>query len=96
MDAGLVNGRHFLNGMGLGFDAQVAAENYVAPDEVAKGSGKGKYIWHILKTLLFYQGMPGKHHFQGRKPGDGLLYQYHRQWPAFCRKFFSHSRSHCQ
>jgi diacylglycerol kinase (ATP) len=55
MDAGMVNGRHFLNGMGLGFDAQVAAENYVAPDELAKGSGKGKYIWHILKTLLFYR-----------------------------------------
>jgi diacylglycerol kinase (ATP) len=55
MDAGMVNGRHFLNGMGLGFDAQVAAENYVAPDEVAKGSGKGKYIWHILKTLLIFK-----------------------------------------
>ena len=55
MDVGIVNGRHFLNGMGLGFDAQVAAENYVEPGEVAKGSGKGKYIWHILKTLLFYR-----------------------------------------
>jgi diacylglycerol kinase (ATP) len=55
MDVGMVNGRHFLNGMGLGFDAQVAAENYVEPGEVAKGSGKGKYIWHILKTLLFYR-----------------------------------------
>jgi diacylglycerol kinase (ATP) len=55
MDVGMVNGRHFLNGMGLGFDAQVAAENYVQPGEVAKGSGKGKYIWHILKTLLFYK-----------------------------------------
>ena len=55
MDVGKVNGKHFLNGMGLGFDAQVAAENYVEPGEVAKGSGKGKYIWHILKTLLFYQ-----------------------------------------
>jgi YegS/Rv2252/BmrU family lipid kinase len=55
MDAGEVNGRHFLNGMGLGFDAQVAAENYVAPGEVARGSGKSKYIWHILKTLLFYK-----------------------------------------
>lgn len=55
MDAGEVNGRHFLNGMGLGFDAQVAAENYVEPGEVAKGSGKSKYIWHILKTLLFYK-----------------------------------------
>lgn len=55
MDAGNVNGMYFLNGMGLGFDAQVAAENYIEPGEVAKGSGKGKYIWHILKTLLFYK-----------------------------------------
>lgn len=55
MDAGEVNGKYFLNGMGLGFDAQVAAENYVEPGELAKGSGKGKYIWHILKTLLFYK-----------------------------------------
>jgi diacylglycerol kinase (ATP) len=55
MDVGVVNGLYFLNGMGLGFDAQVAAENYVEPGEVAKGSGKGKYIWHIVKTLLFYK-----------------------------------------
>ena len=55
MDVGEVNGLHFLNGMGLGFDAQVAAENYVEPGEVAKGGGKGKYIWHIVKTLLFYK-----------------------------------------
>jgi YegS/Rv2252/BmrU family lipid kinase len=55
MDVGQVNGKHFLNGMGLGFDAQVAAENYVEPGELAKGTGKGKYIWHILKTLLFYR-----------------------------------------
>lgn len=55
MDVGQVNGLYFLNGMGLGFDAQVAAENYVAPGEVAKASGKGKYIWHIVKTLLFYR-----------------------------------------
>lgn len=55
MDVGMVNGKHFLNGMGLGFDAQVAAENYVEPGEVKAGSGKGKYLWHILKTLLFYK-----------------------------------------
>jgi len=55
MDVGKVNGMYFLNGMGLGFDAQVAAENYIEPGEVAKGSGKSKYIWHILKTLLFYK-----------------------------------------
>lgn len=54
LDTGTVNGKVFLNGMGLGFDAQVAAENYTAPGEVKKG-GKNKYLWHIIKTLLFYR-----------------------------------------
>jgi diacylglycerol kinase (ATP) len=54
MDVGQCNGKIFLNGMGLGFDAQVAAENYTEPGEVKLG-GKNKYIWHILKTLLFYK-----------------------------------------
>ena len=53
MDVGLCNELHFFNGMGLGFDAQVAAENYTEPGEVKKG-GKNKYIYHIIKTLLFY------------------------------------------
>jgi diacylglycerol kinase (ATP) len=54
MDIGEVNGMIFLNGMGLGFDAQVAAENYIEPGKVKKG-GKHKYIWHIIKTLLFFK-----------------------------------------
>ncbi|HUX56387.1 MAG TPA: diacylglycerol kinase family protein [Bacteroidales bacterium] len=54
MDAGSCNGMIFLNGMGLGFDAQVAAENYTEPGKVKKG-GKHKYIWHIIKTLLFFK-----------------------------------------
>lgn len=54
MDVGHCNGKIFLNGMGLGFDAQVASENYTEPGEV-KGGGKNKYIWHILKTLLFFK-----------------------------------------
>lgn len=54
MDIGKCNDRIFLNGMGLGFDAQVAAENYTEPGEVKPG-GKSKYIWHILKTLLFFK-----------------------------------------
>lgn len=54
MDAGSVNGMIFLNGMGLGFDAQVAAENYTEPGQVKRG-GKNKYIWHIVKTLLFFR-----------------------------------------
>jgi diacylglycerol kinase (ATP) len=54
MDVGQCNGKIFLNGMGLGFDAQVAAENYTEPGEVKRG-GQNKYIWHILKTLLFFK-----------------------------------------
>ncbi len=54
MDVGICNKMHFLNGMGLGFDAQVAAANYVESGQVKKG-GKGKYIWHILSTLLFFK-----------------------------------------
>ena len=54
MDVGKCNGMAFFNGMGLGFDAQVAAENYTEPGEVKRG-GKNKYIWHILKTLLFFK-----------------------------------------
>lgn len=54
MDVGKCNGTIFLNGMGLGFDAQVASENYVDGENVKKG-GKDKYIWHILKNLLFFK-----------------------------------------
>ncbi len=54
MDTGSCNKAVFFNGMGLGFDAQVAAENYNVEDGVKKG-GSDKYIWHILKTLLFFE-----------------------------------------
>ena len=54
MDVGSVNGMIFLNGMGLGFDAQVASENYTEQGKVKEG-GKNRYIWHIIKTLLFFR-----------------------------------------
>jgi len=54
LDAGSCNGMIFFNGMGLGFDAQVAAENYTEPGKVKRGS-KYKYIWHIVKTLIFFR-----------------------------------------
>jgi len=59
MDVGRCNGRHFINGMGLGFDAQVAYENYHMEDggEV-RGGKKSKYLWHIVKNLLAYQEKP--------------------------------------
>lgn len=54
MDVGKCNDLTFMNGMGLGFDAQVASENYTEPGEVKKG-GKNKYLYQIIKTLLFYK-----------------------------------------
>ncbi len=54
MDVGVCNDNYFLNGMGLGFDAQVASENYTEDGEVKEGKSS-KYLWHILKTLLFYK-----------------------------------------
>jgi YegS/Rv2252/BmrU family lipid kinase len=54
MDAGTVNDMIFLNGMGLGFDAEVAAENYTETGEVKKG-GAYKYILQIIKVLLFFR-----------------------------------------
>lgn len=54
MDYGSCNGIPFMNGMGLGFDAEVAAKNYVAPGETKMG-GKGKYLKAILGTLFFFR-----------------------------------------
>jgi diacylglycerol kinase (ATP) len=50
MDVGKCNENYFLNGMGLGFDAQVAAENFVNEDGTT-----GNYLWHILKHLFSYK-----------------------------------------
>lgn len=56
MDVGCCNDRHFINGMGLGFDAQVAWENYNSKlHERVKGGDKTKYVWHIIKTLVAYR-----------------------------------------
>jgi diacylglycerol kinase (ATP) len=54
MDVGTVNGKIFMNGMGLGFDAEVASQNYT-PDGKAREGSKNRYIWHIVKTLLFFR-----------------------------------------
>ena len=56
MDVGKCNDHYFLNGMGLGFDAEVASQNY--NENGLKKGGKDKYLWHILKTLVMYREHP--------------------------------------
>ena len=67
MDVGRCNGRHFINGMGLGVDAQIAFENYNMEKggAVRKGS-KSKYMWHIIKNILFYRERPMRSIMDGR------------------------------
>jgi YegS/Rv2252/BmrU family lipid kinase len=58
MDVGRCNGRYFINGMGLGVDAQIAAENYDRVNGRVRGGSKAKYTWHIVKNILFYREKP--------------------------------------
>jgi diacylglycerol kinase (ATP) len=67
MDAGRCNGRYFINGMGLGFDAHVAAENYRVDANGQAVRGKGSnYMWMIIKALLTYREKPMRVTLQGK------------------------------
>jgi diacylglycerol kinase (ATP) len=48
VDAGEVNGVHFNNGLGIGFDAEVAAGVKVAPSYLG---GTGRYMWSVGRLL---------------------------------------------
>lgn len=51
IDAGLCNGRIFLNCLGIGFDGEVAREI----NSVKWLSGRLKYYWVVIKKILSYQ-----------------------------------------
>jgi diacylglycerol kinase (ATP) len=48
VDAGEVNGVHFNDGLGIGFDAEVAAKVADAPGYLG---GFGRYLWSVLRLL---------------------------------------------
>jgi len=58
IDVGICNNHYFINGMGIGFDAQVAWEMLLK-----KSGGKKKliynsklgYQWNVIKNILFYR-----------------------------------------
>jgi diacylglycerol kinase (ATP) len=52
VDAGEVNGIPFNNGLGIGFDAEVAAGVAVAP---AYLGGPGRYFWSVARLLLGFR-----------------------------------------
>ena len=51
IDAGICNGRIFLNCLGVGFDGEVARE---IPG-VNWFSGKMKYYWVVIKKIISYR-----------------------------------------
>jgi diacylglycerol kinase family enzyme len=52
MDTGVVNGVRFNNGLGIGFDAEVAAKVARAP---AYLGGFGRYLWSVGRLLWSFQ-----------------------------------------
>src|ERR687886_423797 len=52
VDAGEVNGVRFNNGLGIGFDAEVAAGVAEAP---ARLGGTGRYMWSVGRLLLGFR-----------------------------------------
>jgi diacylglycerol kinase (ATP) len=90
-DVGVVNGMIFLNGMGLGFDAEVAAQNYTDEGKVRKG-GADKYMWHIVKTLLFFREKIMNVVTEGKKlETECFMNTVNRK--KICRKLFPDTRS---
>ncbi len=65
MDVGKCNDNYFLNGMGLGFDAQVASENFDEHGEIIAHTG-AMYFWHIVKNLLFYKEKEFRSEYSGQ------------------------------
>jgi YegS/Rv2252/BmrU family lipid kinase len=54
IDAGLIDGHHFVNSCGFGFDASVLA----ATERVKFLKGDALYIYAALRQLLTYRGIP--------------------------------------
>jgi YegS/Rv2252/BmrU family lipid kinase len=52
IDVGMVNDRYFVNGVGIGFDAQVAQERLKYKGIL---SGVGLYLYAVIKTLFKYK-----------------------------------------
>ncbi|MBN1559908.1 diacylglycerol kinase family lipid kinase [candidate division KSB1 bacterium] len=82
MDVGKCNDNYFLNGMGLGFDAQVASENYDKNGDLVAASQR-KYWWHIIKNLLFFK----ERTFQFEKNGSTAEARTFMETIAIGRRF---------
>ncbi|HEX6293343.1 MAG TPA: diacylglycerol kinase family protein [Herpetosiphonaceae bacterium] len=62
VDVGVANGRAFINGLGCGFDAQVAVEN----QRPTRLRGFAVYLAALLRALKHYQSPPMRVCFDGQ------------------------------
>ena len=69
IDAGLVDGRYFINSCGFGFDASVLE----ATDRVRFLRGDAVYIYSALKQLFTYRGVDVSTSVPSVKPGQMLM-----------------------
>ncbi len=55
-DVGVCNGHYFINGMGLGIDAQIAVSKTKAEEDISKKHTS--YFSHIIKTIMTFKEEP--------------------------------------
>ena len=69
IDVGVIDGRHFLNSCGFGFDASVLD----ASNHVKRLKGDAVYIYSALKQLFTYQGLDVSADTLGPRDAERLL-----------------------
>ena len=69
VDVGVANGRAFINGLGCGFDAQIAVEN----QRPSRLRGFAVYLVALLRALRHYQAPSMRVHFDGQTVEQPML-----------------------
>jgi diacylglycerol kinase (ATP) len=69
VDVGVANGRAFINGLGCGFDAQIAVEN----QRPSRLRGFAVYLVALLRALRHYQAPSMRVHFDGQTIEQPML-----------------------
>ncbi|MGB3463901.1 MAG: diacylglycerol kinase family protein [Cyclobacteriaceae bacterium] len=70
IDAGICNGRKFLNGVGIGFDGQIVA---AMMNKKKLLSGQAAYYYEVLRILSTYREKPFEFSMDGKNHRENLI-----------------------